>query len=66
MWSSLTVRAVVDCGDRLRGCEGGDCGGKRLWRKARKPRKQGNTAESRVGGGIIIIASLSPHASIGS
>ena len=52
--------------DRLRGCEGGDCGGKCLWRKAGQPRKQDNTAESRIVGGAIIIASLSPHTSIGS
>ena len=32
--------------DGLRGCEGGDCGGKCLWRKARQPWKQGYTAES--------------------
>jgi len=47
------------------GYEGGDCGGKCLWRKARQPWKQGDTAESHVGGGAITIASLSPHASIG-
>ena len=33
------------------GCEGGDCGGKCLWRKIRKPWKQGDTAESYVRGG---------------
>ena len=52
--------------DRLMGCEGGNCGGKCLWRKARQPWKQGNIAESRVRGGAITIASLPPHASIGS
>lgn len=30
---------------------GGDCGGKCLRRKARKPRKQGETAESWIEGG---------------
>ena len=50
--------------DALRGCEGGDCGGKYLWRKAGKPWKQGNTANSHVGGGAITIASLAPHASL--
>ena len=35
--------------DGSRGCEGGDCGGKCLWRKARQPWTQGDTAESRVG-----------------
>ena len=52
--------------DRLRGWEGGDRGGKCLWRKARQPWKQGNPAELCVVGGIITIASPSPHASIGS
>ena len=52
--------------DGLRGCEGGDCGGKCLWRKDRQPWKQGSTAESRIGGGAITIATLPPQASIGS
>ena len=52
--------------DGLRGCEGGDCGGKCQRRKARQPWKQGETAESHVGGGAITIASLSPQASIGT
>ena len=59
MWSNLSVRAAVDCGEM-------DCGGKCLWRKAGEPGKQGDTAESCVGGGAITIASLSPHASISS
>jgi len=42
----------------LRGCEGGDCGGKCLWRKARQPWKQGDTTESRIVGRAITIASL--------
>ena len=50
--------------DRLRGFEGGDCGGKCKWRKAWQPWKQGDTAESHVGGGAITIVSLSSHASI--
>ena len=41
-----------------RGCEGENCGGTCLWRKARQPRKPGDTAESHVGGGAITIASL--------
>ena len=49
--------------DRLSGCEGGYCGGKCLWRKARQPWKQGDTAESHVGGVAITIALLSPHTS---
>ena len=52
--------------DGSRGCEGGDCGGKCLWRKVRQPWKQGNIAESHIEGGAITIASLSPQASIGS
>ena len=52
--------------DGLRGCEGGDCGGKCQWRKARQPWKQGDTAESRVGGGAITEASLPIPISIGS
>ena len=52
--------------DRLRACEGGDHAGKCWWRKARQQWKQGNTAESHVGDGAIIIVSLSPHASISS
>ena len=47
--------------NRARGCEGGDWGEKRMWRKARQPRKQGDTAESRFGGGAITTASLSTH-----
>ena len=50
--------------DWSRGVEGGDCGGKCLWRKAGQLWKQGSTAASRVGGGAITIGSLSPHASI--
>ena len=52
--------------DRLRGGEERDCDGKCLWRKAGQPWKQGNNAELCIGGGAITIASLSPHASIGS
>ena len=52
--------------DGLRECEEGDCGRKCRWRKAKQPRKQGDTAESCVGGGAITIASLSPRASISS
>ena len=49
--------------DGLRGCEG-DCDRKCLWRKAGQPWKQGDTAESCIGGGSITIASFSPQASI--
>ena len=34
--------------------------------ESRQPWKQGDTCESRLGGGAITIASLSPHASIGA
>ena len=44
--------------DRWRGCEGGDCGGKCLWKKAGQPWKQGNSAELCIGSGAITIASL--------
>ena len=47
--------------DGLRGCEGNACGG-----KARRPWKQGDTAESCTAGGANTIACLSQHASIGS
>ena len=50
--------------DGSKGCEGGYRAGKCLWRKAGQPWKQGDTAESRVGGGAITIVSLSPQASI--
>ena len=43
--------------DGLRGGEGGDCGGKCLWRKARQPWKQGNTAEWYVVGAATTTAS---------
>ena len=43
---------------RIEGCEGGECGGKRLWRKVRQPWKQGDTAESHIGDGAITITSL--------
>ena len=45
--------------DGSRGCEGGDRGGKCLWKKARQPGKQGDTAELCIGGEAITIASLS-------
>jgi len=47
--------------DRSRGYEGGDCGGKCWWRKARQPWKQGDTVESQVEGGDITIASHPTH-----
>ena len=39
--------AAVDCGETdLKGCRGGDCGGKCLWGKAMQPWKQGDALES--------------------
>ena len=60
MWSEPRGRAAVDCRETDRGeaREGGDCDEKCLWRKARWPWKQGDTAESRIGDGAITIASL--------
>ena len=49
------------CWLRRVGCEGGDYGGKCLWRKAGQPWKQGDPAESCTGGGAITIASIPPH-----
>ena len=49
--------------DRMRGCEGGDCAWKCLWRKAGEPWKQDNTVESCLGSGAITLASLTPIAS---
>ena len=60
------MRAAVDCGETDRGEMGEETGGKYLWRKARQPWKQGDTAESHIVGGAITIASLSPNASISS
>ena len=60
------MRAAVDCREMDQGdvreeiVVGNAC----LWRKAGQTWKQGASAESRVGGGAIAIASLSPHASI--
>jgi len=51
---------------QIRGCEGGDCAGKCLQSKAGQPWKQGDTAESCIGGGAITIASLPLQASTGS
>ena len=64
--SNPRAKAAVDCRDGSRGCEGGDHGGKCLWRRARQPRKQDNTAESCIGSGAITIASLPSQASIDS
>ena len=72
MWSNPRARAAVDCREMDRGdvrevtVVGSDCGGKCLWKKGRQPQKQGDTAESCVGGGAITVASLPIHASIGS
>ena len=65
MWTNLRARAAVGCGETDRGVAreeivvGNACGG-----NGRKAWKQGDTAESHVGGGAITIASLSPHANI--
>ena len=66
LWSNFRARDAVDCGEMDRGDVREETGGKCLWRKARQPWRQGDTAESRVGGGAMTIASDSPHASIGS
>ena len=58
------MRAAVDCGKMDRGNVREETGGKCLWRKARQPWKQGDTAESRIAGGATTTASLSPYASI--
>ena len=50
--------------DRLRGCEGGDCGWEIPVEESLAAWKQGNTAESHVGDGAITLAPLSPHASM--
>ena len=60
------MRAVVDCREMGQGDVREERGGKCLWRKARQPWKQGDTAESCIGGRAIAIASLSPHASTDS
>ena len=51
------MRAASDCGETDRGDVRGYSGGECLWRKAGQPWKQGDTAESRVEGGTITIAS---------
>ena len=43
---------------RWRGGEGGDCGGKCLWRKTRQPWRQGNTAALCIGGTATTVTSL--------
>ena len=60
------MRAVVDCREMGQGDVREERGGKCLWRKARQPWKQGDTAESSIGDEPITVASLSPHTSIGS
>ena len=66
LWSNFRARDAVDCGEMDRGDVREETGGKCLWRKARQPWKQGDTAESCVGNGAIIIAFLSPYISISS
>ena len=61
------MKAAVDCGEMDQGEVREEIvAGKCLWRKARQPWKQGDTAESWVGDGAITIASLPPLASISS
>ena len=48
----------------MRGHEGGNCGGKCLWRKAREPWKQGDTAESHVGDLLIFGLAFSHFKSV--
>ena len=66
MWSNLRARGAVDCREMDQGEVREETYGKCLWKKAGQPWKQGNTAESRIGGGAFTIASLSPHAIIDS
>ena len=58
MWSNPKARAGVDCGEMGQEEVREETGGKCLWRKARQPWRLGDTAESRVEGGAIAIASL--------
>ena len=66
MWSNPRARAAVDCGETDRGDVREETGGKCLWRKARQPWKQGDTAESLAEHGAITMASLTPHTNISS
>ena len=66
--SNPRARAATDCREMM---GGGDVRKetmvkKCLWRKARQPWKQGDTAESCIVSGAITIASLPPHTCIGS
>ena len=62
MWSNPRERAAVDCGKTdQRDVRKEIVVGKHLWRKAGQPWKQGDTAESRIGGGAVTIASLPTH-----
>ena len=60
MWSNPWARAAVDFGEMDRRDVREEIGGKCPWRKARQPWKQGNSAESRIGGGALTTASVSP------
>ena len=55
------MKAAVDCGEMKRRDVREETGGECLWRKARQPRKQGDTAESCEAGGAITVASLPRH-----
>ena len=67
VWSDPRAKAAVDFGEMNQGeVREETVMGIACWRKGGQPRKQGDTAESCIGGGAITIASLSPHAGIHS
>ena len=67
VWSDPRAKAAVDFGEMNQGeVREETVMGIACWRKVGQPRKQGDTAESCIGGGAITIASLSPHAGIHS
>ena len=69
LWSNPSSRAAVDCGEMDRGDVREEIVGEMPVEEsqaATAARQQGDSAESRVGGGAITVASLSPQATIGS
>ena len=59
MWSNPSATAAVDCGETEREEVREEIMvGNRLWRRARQPWKQCDTAESHLRGGAVTIASL--------
>ena len=66
MWSNPRERAAVNCGEMDQGDVKEETVVGNVWRKVKQPWKQDHTAESRVVGGAIPIAPLSPQASIGN